>query len=505
MKKRKWLWLACALAYPAALGLLTLAERNAPGASIQTFSDAFWYSLVTMSTVGYGDLYPVTTLGRILGGGFILLSLGLLTFLLGLLIRTVTGNMLPSLRLWLARKRYWYIFSCQNSAAYALAKNLVSQEPDCVILFPRRDDQMPPETLPYLTYTGSPESVAARKKENCHICFLDDAEPYSKAVAALKTGHPVACRTTFAPDVCPENLTLFHPYDCCAQRYWQDHGLKPEESTVILVGDGSYAEALLIHSLLLNVYGPERKTDYHIFGNWDNFRRNHHRLTDGMSPDGLYFHEEPWNRDPCLLASAQRIILCQDNQDQNMEILRQLRACFPVTGEVHLLCQAEIPGEILFGTEDSIYTPQLVLQAELNRAARAMHHIYSTSAGTNAPRWEHLTEFQRQSNIAAAGHLLTKIRILLENDSISAITPEACRAAYDRYQSYSPEQKEVCRWIEHQRWMRFHCLYNWQYAPARDNAARLHPLMVPYEALPALEQEKDEYAWELLEKLAQKI
>ena len=83
-KNRKWL-LAFVAAYLAVLCLLTLTERSAPEASIRTFGDALWYSLVTMSTVGYGDLYPVTPLGRFLGAVFILLSLGLFAFLMTLL------------------------------------------------------------------------------------------------------------------------------------------------------------------------------------------------------------------------------------------------------------------------------------------------------------------------------------------------------------------------------------------------------------------------------------
>lgn len=40
------------------------AEHNAPGANIKTIGDALWWSATTVTTVGYGDRYPVTTAGR---------------------------------------------------------------------------------------------------------------------------------------------------------------------------------------------------------------------------------------------------------------------------------------------------------------------------------------------------------------------------------------------------------------------------------------------------------
>ena len=60
-------------------GSLTIlgVEEGAPGANIATASDALWYTIVTISTVGYGDLYPVTDAGRLVGTGIIIVGVGI--------------------------------------------------------------------------------------------------------------------------------------------------------------------------------------------------------------------------------------------------------------------------------------------------------------------------------------------------------------------------------------------------------------------------------------------
>jgi voltage-gated potassium channel len=58
------------------LGVLRL-EQYAPGSNIRSASDALWYVIVTISTVGYGDRFPVTTNGRVVGTLIIIVGVGI--------------------------------------------------------------------------------------------------------------------------------------------------------------------------------------------------------------------------------------------------------------------------------------------------------------------------------------------------------------------------------------------------------------------------------------------
>jgi voltage-gated potassium channel len=67
--------------------LVLLFERNAKGSNIHNYGDALWWGIVTVTTVGYGDRFPVTAGGRIVAVILMLVGIGLI----GVLTATVAS------------------------------------------------------------------------------------------------------------------------------------------------------------------------------------------------------------------------------------------------------------------------------------------------------------------------------------------------------------------------------------------------------------------------------
>jgi len=65
------------VAFCGALAVLD-AERASPEANIVTCGDAMWWAVTTMTTVGYGDRYPTTGVGRIAAAGLMIAGMALL-------------------------------------------------------------------------------------------------------------------------------------------------------------------------------------------------------------------------------------------------------------------------------------------------------------------------------------------------------------------------------------------------------------------------------------------
>ncbi|WP_243076826.1 ion transporter [Microbacterium sp. SS28] len=70
---------------------ILFVEEDAEGANITSASDALWYTVVTISTVGYGDQYPVTNAGRLLGTLIIVVGVGIFGTFTGYLANLFLG------------------------------------------------------------------------------------------------------------------------------------------------------------------------------------------------------------------------------------------------------------------------------------------------------------------------------------------------------------------------------------------------------------------------------
>jgi voltage-gated potassium channel len=70
--------------------LILILEGNDPNSNIHSATDAIWWVFVTISTVGYGDHYPVTLAGKLLAAVIIFCGVGLFGMVAGLVSSVIT-------------------------------------------------------------------------------------------------------------------------------------------------------------------------------------------------------------------------------------------------------------------------------------------------------------------------------------------------------------------------------------------------------------------------------
>jgi voltage-gated potassium channel len=71
-------------------------ESKSPDANITTGGDALWYSIVTITTVGYGDFYPVTAAGRVTAMFIMFMGVGIIGALASILASLLVGGSPPA-------------------------------------------------------------------------------------------------------------------------------------------------------------------------------------------------------------------------------------------------------------------------------------------------------------------------------------------------------------------------------------------------------------------------
>lgn len=177
--------------------LLFQAESNFDGGNIKSLADAYWYSLVTLTTVGYGDFYPVTFWGRLYGILFVIASLGIIGFLfsqVGIVLRDYLRK----------RKQGYFGTDMENhciligwkSQTKEIAEGILNANESLVIVTDKKEDidyikEIFPQKNCFCLYTElhnyrNLEKVNIEKAKRVYLDFEDDSQALVYAINVKK-------------------------------------------------------------------------------------------------------------------------------------------------------------------------------------------------------------------------------------------------------------------------------------------------------------------------------
>lgn len=138
-----------------------------------------------------------------------------------------------------------------------------------------------------------------------------------------------------------------------------------------------------------------------------------------------------------------------------------------------------------FGSLEELFDPNNIMEAELDKFARAIHDYYREHSSASAGRemhaaWDELPEAYRQSSRRHADQLPVKL----------AHAGLRMAKAYPPGQfTLTPDEIETLARLEHHRWYIERSLAGWRYGPSRNEVDRANPLLVDWTALPSDAQE----------------
>ncbi len=500
--------------YLILLILLVEIEKRSPNATIHNLGEAFWYSLVTLTTIGYGDFYPVTPLGRLIASVFVILGLGILGFFVGFMMEFV-AYVRPIMQLSFNTAKPWYIFTDQSVYSMIFADNLKAVRPDALIIYSGTKEGS--KDGKSITVQWSPTELLERRGSlyDAHIMCMknNEMENFLDAVKLSDMKVPIVCLANFTPSHHPMNINFFSLTDCTARIFWQQYPLRSKKETILLIGFGIAGTVLLDRALQLNVMYEGQSVHYHVFGDASEYCANRKRLSDIASVneltdtrDCILFHDEQWNSDEKLLESADRIILCSDSEQENIGILQTLQKFFSFRGEVYIYNSNVRSVATPFGQTRDVLTPAFVLHNSLTDMALCRHELIRFYSGEDIPMWEKLNSQIKDMNYTATDHISLKVHMLLGDEAPSMpfddIPSKLLRQASQKRNTLTDEQRESLSRLEHERVMRFYLLHNYRYGDCMDDEARVNKLLKPYEELNEAEKQIVETSWMLIDELA---
>lgn len=314
------------------------------------------------------------------------------------------------------------------------------------------------------------------------------------------------------------NIRFFNLHNMVARRFFHQlphtlaaHLQQPQAQVhFLLFGFGHAAQALLVQGLRVFHLLPGQQRHWHI-------------ISPGMAAKAAIFHDRypqaehilplNWHEDDgCyagMLAAFMRdlspgasvVAICADDDDKrNLHIAAELLQASPHADfvihvrngggkEMGGLLHGPARERLLFFGDDSDFCRyELITGDRQDRLARAIHQDYLGQTDGSASEsaayqraWQALDEDGKDANRAQADHIPYK---LLLAGQLSAL-------AQGQAPVFAADMLEALAATEHERWAAHRYLNGWQYGETRDDRARKHPSLIPWEALSEAEKQKD--------------
>lgn len=311
-----------------------------------------------------------------------------------------------------------------------------------------------------------------------HILLTHDnsgaAEFFERFAGKLpKKSQILVCLDGISPmSLQQKRISAFSIEENSASDYWKRFPAKIGEK-IAVIGDGSLLDTMLSKALLVNIYSENQGIEYHVWDSSDMFLSGRFMAQTAaeFAGDKLIEHHGSFYNDIKLLNGIDRIILCLKEKD-NLSVASRLKElCSNVKIYIYNRNATAVTAffensVICFGEAEKVLEPEIIIREELTEAAKRLNALYCENYGGS--EWEDLSVFFRQSNISAVEYF------------------PVLRKLHEQGRSY----EELIR-LEHIRWCRFYFLNNWRYGKERDNNARIHPCLIPFDQLSNEEQEKD--------------
>lgn len=268
-------------------------------------------------------------------------------------------------------------------------------------------------------------------------------------------------------------ISVFSIAENCARQYWRDYPIENKNEKIAIVGFDSVGKNILLFGLQVNLIDPDQRLEYHIYGDGRKFRREHTEL-DKMEPDKLIFHDGGIE-DYAEMSEFDRIIVCRGaDEGQNIETVSKLLEASPIRDKIYIYAPngdivTNLFGKdriVCFGTAKEMATVDMVLNEKSMEAARKQHEFYVKQYGGTP--WEKLDAFKRYSNVSSSDYMFAIERLMKKGVPMESLAE-----------------------LEHIRWCRYHYIHNWRYGEKRDDSRRIHPSLIPFDALSDEEKQKD--------------